>query len=293
MKLSNPMMRKFKLILFLLLFVSTPPMSRGFQSGAQTPTPPKGCGAEEGLVCLHVVVTDTFGHQVGPFEEKNFSVWSGKTRQPIAFFSHGPTPASIAVLFDVSHPTPIGALKATAQSVFLLRQNSHLSNEYLIATFSERDDLLANWTNEEKIINSALETVSATKSKGDSALFDSLFINIGRLNSARHQRRVLILFSDGFDNSSRHQGFKEVRRLLEHSDITLYVIGNSLRSNGSAYVMHAQQQMSELAANSGDGLIFPRLMRYSMLSGSSLQTCVFNTRWASSLMKREMTSGIH
>jgi VWFA-related protein len=254
-------MRKLKLILLLVLLMCSLGIlgfQHPIQSNAQTTTSStQVCGAAERLVCFYVVVTDTFHRPVGPFERKYFSVWEGKTEQPIAFFSQGPTPASIAVLFDVSRLTPMEALKTAAQSVFLLRRESHTANEYLIATFSDRDDLLANWTNEDSLINSALEKLSATRPKGDSALFDSLYLNIGRLSSARHQRRVLILFSDGFDKSSRQQGFKEVRALLERSDITLYVIGNGLSSNGSPHVMHAQDQISELAANSGGQAYFP------------------------------------
>src|SRR5467141_2516435 len=189
-------MRKFETILLAVLCVFAATVTWAFQqpvqSIAQTPTK-DGCNATEKMACLYVVVTDVFGRPVGSLNQNNFTFWEGKTQKPIAFFSDLPMPASIAVLFDVSRTTSSEALSSAAQSLYLLRRESHTSNEYLIATFSEKEDLLANWTNDEQVISSALRKISATKPKSDSALFDALYVNIERLSSASHQRRVLVL----------------------------------------------------------------------------------------------------
>jgi VWFA-related protein len=146
---------------------------------------------------LYVTVTDIFGTSINSLKEEHFSIWVDNKRVPITFFSDKPMPASVSALFDVSRSTPAAALKLATQSFHLLRRESHPSNEYSVAAFGEQENLLANWTNQEAEITTALAKTQKTKLGNDTALFDALYAAIKRMESATHKRRVLILFSVG------------------------------------------------------------------------------------------------
>lgn len=208
-----------------------------------------------GQIVTYVVVRDISGRPVNSLTQENFSLFDDGVRRPITTFSDQPVPASVAVLFDLSRSTPADALGQAVRAFSLLRRESLKANDYLVATFSERDELIADWTNEDDVLAAALNKVTDARRRNDTALFDALYATVERMNTARHRRRVIILFSDGLNNASRRQGFKEVRELLKHSDATLYVIGVNL-SAGSSYITHAQEQMSELAWGSGGAAFF-------------------------------------
>ncbi|MCA1557129.1 MAG: VWA domain-containing protein, partial [Acidobacteria bacterium] len=72
-----------------------------------------------------------------------------------------------------------------------------------------------------------------------------------------HQKRAIILISDGQDNDSRYT-FSEVRKLLKESDVVLYGIG-ILGGNdpGSAQGMEGQSILDELSSVSGGKAFFP------------------------------------
>ena len=56
------------------------------------------------------------------------------------------------------------------------------------------------------------------------ALFDAIYLGLEKIRDARHERKALIVITDGEDNRSRYT-FREVKELAEESDAQIYVIG--------------------------------------------------------------------
>src|SRR5205807_318978 len=104
--------------------------------------------------------------------QEHFRIRTDMGERPITFFSDSPVPASVAVLFDLSRSTPADALKEATRAVYLLRRESLPTNQYLLATFNEKENLLMDWTNQEQMIVSILDQVRNTKPKGETALYD-------------------------------------------------------------------------------------------------------------------------
>ncbi len=231
-----------------LLFISF--VQSAGQEALRKPEPP----VNDRQILLYVSVRPEFGPPIDSLKQDHFRIRTDSGDRQITFFSDSPVPASVAVLFDLSLSTPADALKEATRALYLFRRASLPTNQYLVATFDEKDNVLMDWTNQEDMIVSTLDQVRNTKPKHETALYDALYGAIERMNSAPQKRRVLILFSDGVNDGSRHYGFKETRELLKRSDVTLYVIGNNL--NNSSDVMHAQDQMRELADLSGGVAVF-------------------------------------
>ena len=60
--------------------------------------------------------------------------------------------------------------------------------------------------------------------KGNTALFDATYLAIEKVRQGRHQKKVVLIFSDGEENSSRYSG-REVRSLLRENDVQVYAFG--------------------------------------------------------------------
>jgi Ca-activated chloride channel family protein len=71
-----------------------------------------------------------------------------------------------------------------------------------------------------------------------------------------HQKRAILIISDGQDNSSRYT-FSELRHALTESDVTIYAIGIS-EGAGGMLTVYGNLVLQELASVSGGKVFFPR-----------------------------------
>ena len=55
-------------------------------------------------------------------------------------------------------------------------------------------------------------------------MFDATYVAVEKVRQGRHHRKVILIFSDGEENSSRYSG-KELQNLLKESDVQIYSIG--------------------------------------------------------------------
>ena len=202
---------------------------------------------------LMVTVTNKQGFVTGLGHE-NFQISVDKVPARIVHFSNEDSPVSIGLMFDASASmTKFGSTAATRisilqQSLMRFFELSNKSNDYFLIGFSEKPQLLQDWTSETKLI---LDNLTGIKPSGNTALYDACYVGIDKLQHARHPRRALILISDGLDNNSRYS-FPELRELLRETGTPFYSIhfptnvepGSSLRLEGKAVLV-------ELSAPSG------------------------------------------
>lgn len=180
------------------------------------------------LVNLTVTVSDRLGRFVTGLSQKNFEVYDDRVKQEIAFFSTEDSPVSLGIVYDVS-----GSMRDfSAHSLRMLRQffeNSHPEDEYFVIAFNNKTNLVHDFSSlPEEIIN----RVSLIKAQGSTALYDATYQAIEKVRQGRHHKKVLLIFSDGEENSSRYSG-KELKDLLKETDVQIYAIGMSEFGNGA------------------------------------------------------------
>jgi Ca-activated chloride channel family protein len=94
-------------------------------------------------------------------------------------------------------------------------------DEFFCITFSDKPELLADFTQSVEDIQSKL--VYAVP-KGRTALLDAIYLGMNRMRKARYQRKALLIISDGGDNHSRYtEG--EIRSMVKEADVQIYGIG--------------------------------------------------------------------
>jgi len=245
------------------LFLSLSLFALSLQLFAQkpSPTPPPSDDSEApvkiktDLVTLTLTVTDLYNRYVSGLTRNAFSVWDNNVEQDITFFSDSDAPVSVGILFDVSGSMSGDKIQKarTALSRFIL--TSHPSDEYFLIAFNSRAQLLMDRTRDGEAV---LQKLTLVQPKSNTALYDAVYLGLERVTRGSHQKRALLIISDGQDNASRYN-FSQVRRLMKESDVVTYAVGIVNPNDvGSSLGMQGQAFLDEISSVSGGKAFYPQ-----------------------------------
>ena len=180
------------------------------------------------LVNLTVSVNDKLGRFVAGLTKEDFEIFDDNIKQDVAFFSDDDAPISLGIVYDVS-----GSMgNFSSRSLSMLRyffDNSHTEDEFYVYAFNNRVQLVQDFTS---LPEALLNRVTVIKAKGSTALFDATYAAVEKVREGRHHKKVILIFSDGEENSSRYSG-RELQNLLKENDVQIYAIGMSEISSGA------------------------------------------------------------
>jgi Ca-activated chloride channel family protein len=190
---------------------------------AEKPSQEKGAGdkvhLETRLVSLNVSVTDPFGRLVTGLRKEHFEVYDDKVKQDIAHFTDLDAPLSIGIVYDVS-----GSMGSTIGSSFqALRhfiETSHEEDDFFLIVFNDRSRLAEDFTTS---ADTLLGRLILVKPKNSTAFYDAVYLGLEKVLQGRHERKALLIISDGEDNNSRYS-HKEVRERARESGVMIYGI---------------------------------------------------------------------
>jgi len=172
------------------------------------------------LVLIPVTITDPMNRLVTGLERENFEVFEGGARQEVRHFSSEDAPISLGVIFDMSGSMGNKIDKAKEAVVEFFR-TANPQDEFFTIAFSERPELLADFTSSVEDIQGRLSFVNA---KGRTSLLDAIYLGLNKMRSAMHRKKALLIISDGGDNHSRYTE-NEIKSLVKEADVQIYAIG--------------------------------------------------------------------
>jgi Ca-activated chloride channel family protein len=242
--------------LAVVLFV----LSVSSQEPARTP-PPKvdeddpPIAVATDLVTLTLTVTDPYGRYVSGLNKAAFTIVDNNEEQELTFFSDMDAPVSVGILFDVSGSMSGEKITKARKALERFINTSHPNDEYFLIAFNTRAQLLLDRTRNGSAV---LDQLQLVQPKANTALYDAVYLGIDRVTRGTHQKKALLIISDGQDNSSRYN-FGEVRRLLKESDVTVYSVG-ILGGGDSGSVIGNQGQafLDELSGVTGGKAFYPQ-----------------------------------
>jgi Ca-activated chloride channel family protein len=172
------------------------------------------------LVLVPVTVTDPMNRLVTGLERENFQVLDDKELQEIRHFSSEDSPISLGVIFDVSGSMS-NKIEKSREAVVEFFKTANPADEFFMISFSDKPELLADFTQSIEEIQGRLVS---TIPRGRTALLDAIYLGLNKMKKARHQKKALLIISDGGDNHSRYtEG--EIKSLVKEADVQIYAIG--------------------------------------------------------------------
>jgi len=249
--------RRFSLRLVFACLLCTLLTLQYFGQTAQ-PTPPPDNGRIEvktDLVTLTLTVTDLYGRYVSGLSKNAFTVFDNGVEQELTFFSDSDAPASIGILFDVSGSMSGDKIAKARNALMKFINTSHPSDEYFLIAFNNRAQLLLDRTRDGEAV---LQKLTLVNPKNNTALYDAVYLGLDRVARGSHQKKALLIISDGQDNASRYN-FGEVKRLMKESDIVTYAVGILNGGDaGSQVGMMGQAFLDELSSVTGGKSFYPQ-----------------------------------
>lgn len=228
------MKRTWYFALVMVLVIPSQPVPSQSQSSSSPPQPPAKDKPQDtnpqqppkpfvittNMVSVTVTVSDRNRRFVTGLTKENFEVYDDNVKQEIALFSTQDAPLTLGIVYDVSGSmNPLS--RQSLQALRGLFEYSHHDDEYFVVSFSSQAKLIHDFTSvPENILNKTV----FIKPKGSTALFDAIYLALEKVKMGRHEKKALLIISDGEENSSRYS-FGELRKALRETDAQLYAIG--------------------------------------------------------------------
>jgi Ca-activated chloride channel family protein len=172
------------------------------------------------MVLVPVTVTDPMNRLVTGLEQDDFQIFENNGRQAIATFASEDAPVSIGIIFDLSGSMSSKLIRAR-ESILQFIKTANPQDEFFVIGFNDRPELIEDFTNSVEDIQARLATV---RSGHRTALLDAIYYGLTKMKDARHERKALLVVSDGGDNRSRYtEG--ELRAQVREADVEIYSIG--------------------------------------------------------------------
>ena len=205
-------------------------------------------------VVLNVTVVDHKQRLVTTLTEPDFNVYEDGVQQKISSFRHEDVPVSLGILIDNSG-SMYDKRDAVNQAALDLVRASNPQDETFIVNFADDAYLDQDFTSNVYLLQKGLAHIDA---KGGTALYDAVFAAADHLaQKAKWRKQVLLIITDGEDNSSSSTLQQTVRKVQSLQGPIVYSIGLLFGGGESKTARHALQTLSN---ETGGLAYFPKSM---------------------------------
>ena len=146
-------------------------------------------------------------------------------------FERKSVPTTVGLIVDIS-----GSMKSDTNNRLLrdrmaatgfrrFLETCDAGSEYFVISFGKDVNTLSDTTSDVEQTKKALSSLEATKSdEHKSLVYEALTAGFNKASERTNTKKVLILVSDGWENSDKNIPFSEVERLAKKQDALLYFI---------------------------------------------------------------------
>ncbi len=207
------------------------------------------------LVVLYASVLDEHGNFVPSLAENNFRVYEDKVEQKLSVFRKEDVPLSMGLVIDNSGSMRDKREKVNAAALTFV-QTSNPQDEVFVVNFNDEFflDLDKDFTSDLHELRDALERVD---SRGGTAMYAALVGSMDHLKKATHDKKVLLVITDGEDNASGHITLQTAVEEARKSGTLIYAVG-LLNEEEARAARHAKKDLNTLASETGGAAYFPK-----------------------------------
>ena len=202
---------------------------------------------------LHTTVLDDRQRFADGLKEENFRVFEDKVQQKLSVFKREDVPVSMGLVIDNSGSMRDKRPKVNEAAITLV-QASNPQDEAFVVNFNDDFylDLDKDFTSSVPELKEALERID---SRGSTALYDAIVGSLDHLKKASKDKHVLLIVTDGEDNSSHYTLEKTIRDIQKTSTV-IYTIG-LLSQESKKSAKKARRALEDIARASGGVAYFP------------------------------------
>jgi VWFA-related protein len=205
------------------------------------------------LVVLHTTVLDDRQRFADGLTAQNFRVFEDKVEQKLSLFKREDVPVSMGLVIDNSGSMRDKRPKVNEAAITLV-QSSNPQDEAFVVNFNDDFylDLDKDFTSSIPELKEALERID---SRGSTALYDAIVGSLDHLKKASRDKHVLLIVTDGEDNSS-HFTLEKTIHEIQKTDTVIYTIG-LLSQESKKSAKKAKRALEDIARASGGVAYFP------------------------------------
>jgi Ca-activated chloride channel homolog len=204
------------------------------------------------LVLLNVSVFDAEWKVIKGLPKSAFTVFENGVKQEVTVFRQEDVPVSLGLIIDNS-TSMRDKRERVASAALAMVKASNPDDEVFIVNFNEEPTLAQEFTSDIRVLEKSL---SGIETRGETAMRDAVLLGIQHLRSrAKRDKRVLVVITDGEDNSS----IATQQRLIEaahQNNAIVYGIG-LLGGEQPESAARARKRLEELTNATGGRSWFP------------------------------------
>jgi VWFA-related protein len=203
-------------------------------------------------VVLNAAVLDRSQRLITGLPQQAFRVFQDGKAVPLRGFSNRDIPVSMGLVVD-SSASMMDKRTAVNGAALALVRASHPEDEIFVINFKDTAELTQDFTSD---ITALEHGLSGVRMWGGTALLDAVHMAVNHLRKATKGKKVLLIVSDGEDDSSDTTE-KELIAALQKSEVTVYAIG-LLSQQPSSKRDQARKTLEAMTRVSGGALYLPR-----------------------------------
>jgi len=205
-------------------------------------------------VPLHVSVTDKNGKLITNIPRSAFKVYEDNVEQPIKLFRREDVPVSMGILVDNSGSMNDKRSRVAAAALTLAKA-SNPEDEIFIVNFNDDPYLDQAFTHDTKKLEEALSRIDA---RGGTAMRNAISGAVDYMKTdAKLDKRVIVVITDGNDNSSGETTLEQLLRKVRDSGVLVYSIG-LLSEEEAREARAAKRALNSLAETTAGAAYYPK-----------------------------------
>lgn len=185
--------------------------------------PQKPLKVDVRLVNVQATVVDSAGRYVGGLRAEDFTLEEDGVKQKIVHFSQDrDVPVSVGILLDTSVSME-RKMRTATEAVGRFLRGMHKDDDIFLMGFGRRLTLLQDFTSDRDKLARKMQSIDLTLG---TVLYDAVRDGLKKIRSGRHDKKVLLLITDG-ENSGGSTTRDQMVTAVKDSEILVYALGTA------------------------------------------------------------------
>jgi len=151
------------------------------------------------LVQLPISVMDKEGRLINGLTKENFQIFEDKVQQEIKLFKHEDVPVSLGLVIDNSGSMRNKRERVNSAALSFVRE-SNSEDETFIVNFDDAAYLEQDFTGS---IGDLMDALDNLDTRGETALYDAVYLAVDHAKEGHHEKKAVLLISDGEHNTRK------------------------------------------------------------------------------------------